>query len=288
MYEKILIPLDGSDAAEVVLPYAVEISTKYDAEITIISVSGLDTVDNGHLYHSYQERIMKQVQRQLNDYGAKKKSLVHGEVLPGNPADEILRYANKKDISLIVMASHGSSTRRLWHLGNVAEKVLRATVKPVLLVRAQASREALRRKSLLKKIMVPLDGSKLGEATIPWIVPLAQALDAELVLFQVVEPVIFLAGSQGTPYALPDAMAYLSRVEKLIKETELNVSSEVKLGSAADQIIDYAEANSIDLIAMSTHGRSGIGRWVFGSITDKVLHAGDTAILVVRALTTEA
>jgi len=57
----------------------------------------------------------------------------------------------------------------------------------------------------------------------------------------------------------------------------------VRSGAAADQILEYAEANGIDLIAMSTHGRSGIGRWVFGSVTDKVLHAGDTAVLTVRA-----
>jgi len=63
----------------------------------------------------------------------------------------------------------------------------------------------------------------------------------------------------------------------------LNTSSELRSGSAAEEIITYAEENNIDLIAMSTHGRSGIGRWVFGSVTDKVLHAGDVPVLTVRA-----
>jgi len=287
MYKKILVPLSGSDAAEIVLPYTVEISAKSGAEITLISVSDHDTVDNNHLYRSYQERIIERVQRQLNSYGAKKKSLVHAEVLLGTPAEKILYYVNKKNISLIVIASRGSLTRGRWSLGNVPEKVLRGAAKPVLLIRAPANRESIRQKSLLKKILVPLDGSILGEAVISSIVPLAQALSAELVLLHVVEPIIFLSGHQGTPYAVPDGLAYLKRVEKLISNSEINVSSEVKIGSAADQIIDYAEANAIDLIAMSTHGRSGIGRWVFGSVTDKVLHAGCTPVLVVRAQKTK-
>jgi nucleotide-binding universal stress UspA family protein len=79
------------------------------------------------------------------------------------------------------------------------------------------------------------------------------------------------------------AMAYLESVAKDVREKGLSASSAVGSGAPADQIIDYAEANAIDLIAMSTHGRSGITRWVFGSVTDKVLHAGNTVVLTVRA-----
>jgi nucleotide-binding universal stress UspA family protein len=77
-------------------------------------------------------------------------------------------------------------------------------------------------------------------------------------------------------------MQYLDGIGKKLKGKGLGVSSVVVIGSSADQIIDYAKANTIDLIAMSTHGRTGIGRWIFGSVTDKVLHAGDTPVLVAR------
>ena len=66
--------------------------------------------------------------------------------------------------------------------------------------------------------------------------------------------------------------------------TGLKTSTAIEVGLPAQQIIDYAGANDIDLIAMSSHGRTGVGRWVFGSVTDKVLHAGNTAVLVVRAV----
>lgn len=78
------------------------------------------------------------------------------------------------------------------------------------------------------------------------------------------------------------AVVYLDGVGKALQKKGVSTSRAITLSPLADQIIDYAETNAIDLIAMSTHGRSGIGRWVFGSVTDKVVHAGGTAVLTVR------
>jgi nucleotide-binding universal stress UspA family protein len=161
-------------------------------------------------------------------------------------------------------------------LGNIAAKVIRATTQPVLLVRAPASNAALQEKRLITKILVPLDGSATGEAAVASAGTLADVLGAELILFQVWEPVATFSAHTSR------FVAYLDRVGKPMRKRGLKTSSVVVTGSTADQIIDYAEANAIDLIAMSTHGRTGFGRWVFGSFTDKVLHAGDTPVLVVR------
>ncbi len=110
-----------------------------------------------------------------------------------------------------------------------------------------------------------------------------------MVLLQVLEPLTNWSHGETTAPIPEDggkrkalALAYLDDVGKPLKERGITTSSVVVMGSPADQIIDYAKVNAIDLIAMSTHGRSGIGRWVFGSVTDKVLHAGDTAVLIVR------
>ena len=294
MHETLLVPLDGSSAAEIVLPYAGEIAARLGAEVTLASVSESSVIDIASLYQSYLERIKEQLQGQIEDYGAKKGARVFNTILLGKPADEILRYADESNASLIVIASRGSSGRGPWLLGNVTAKVLRATSSPVLLIRAGANREAFQQKRLVKRILVPLDGSEVGEAAIPCTEVLAKALGAELVLFQALHPAVTLtyADVAAVPYTQPiadesrrnSAITYLNGVGKQLKERGLNTSSVVDLGTPADQIIDYAKANDIDIIAMSTHGRSGIGRWVFGSVTDKVLHAGDTAILVVRAV----
>jgi nucleotide-binding universal stress UspA family protein len=194
------------------------------------------------------------------------------------------------------MASRGRSGLGPWLLGNIAAKVLRATEKPVLLVRAPAGDSALPEKRLLRKILVPLDGSDLGETTLSHAEALAKNLGAEIVLLRALEPPRPLEGEgaytgkklhfrskEETERRKAAAMEYLDAVGRPLREKGLKVSRAVLSGLAAEEIIDYARDNGIDLIAMSSHGRSGIGRWVFGSVTDKVVHAGDTPVLVVRA-----
>ena len=127
----------------------------------------------------------------------------------------------------------------------------------------------------------------------------ARALGSDLLIFHVFEPMRKYPEGVGVGVvyrALPDevvntendrrkqvGLSYLNEISKKLKAQETPVSMEVARGSPADQILDYAETHEMDLIAMSTHGRSGVGRWVFGSVTDKVLHAGDTSVFVIRA-----
>ncbi len=294
MFERILVPLDGSGSAEHVLPYAEAIAAKFKAEMILASVSEFGSEERDHLYESYLDRMVQQVQAQLQEWGGEEGVQVKGEVLFGKPASEILRYADEKNVSLITMASRGRSSRGPWFLGNIAAKVLRATSKPVLLVRAKAGEDRLREKRLVRKILVPLDGSKLGELALPHAEALVQALDSELILFHAFTLITMEAGyryaeivpdklKETEEYAKKSILAYLDGLGKSFQEKGIRVAKVLRFGPAPDQILEYAEENGIDIIAMSTHGRSGIGRWVFGSVTDKVLHAGNTAVLTVRA-----
>jgi nucleotide-binding universal stress UspA family protein len=285
MYESILVPLDGSKTAEMVLPYVEEIAVKLADEIVLVGVS---EQGRHEIHGSYLKTILEQVQLRLNDYTPVKEVKVYSEVLLGEPATQILNSANRRNVSLIAMTSRGSSSQGPWLLGNVAAKVLRATSKPVLLIRAPVGAEAHKQKRLVRRILVPLDGSRVGETAVPWAETLAQTLAAELVLFQIIGITETYIYYQVSPPPDPEkekasAMAYLESIEKSLSGKGLKTSSAVAFGAPADEITDYAKANAVDLIAMSSHGRSGIGRWVFGSVTDKVLHSGDTPVLVVRA-----
>lgn len=288
MYESILVPLDGSKTAKMVLPYVEEIAAKLANEIVLVGVS---EQGRHELPGSYLKTILEQVQLQLNDYTPAKEVKVYSEVLLGEPATQILNSANRRKVSLIAMTSRGSSSQGPWLLGNIAAKVIRATSKPVLLIRAPVGAEALKQKKLVRRILVPLDGSRVGETAVPWAETLAQTLAAELVFFQIIgitETYLYYQYYQVSPSLGPEkekasAMAYLESIEKSLSGKGLKTSSAVAFGAPADGIIDYAKANAVDLIAISSHGRSGIGRWVFGSVTDKVLHSGDTPVLVVRA-----
>jgi len=294
MYTTILVPLDRSEAAEIVLPYAVEIAAKMSPEIVVASVSET-TADVDNVFRSYLERVKERLRQELKEYGSQKEPGVFSKILVGSPASELLRYAEEVNASLLVMASRGSSGRGPWVLGSIADKILRATKRPILLVRTPVNKAALLRKRLITKVLVPLDGSKVGEAALPHAEILAQALGAEIVLFQAVEPMVVwplyitsetaveaTIAKQGAESRRNAAEKYLEHAREALKAKGLKASLVVDWGHPAERIIDYAAGNGIDLVAMPTHGRSGISRWVFGSVTDKVLHAGDTPVLVVR------
>jgi nucleotide-binding universal stress UspA family protein len=145
---------------------------------------------------------------------------------------------------------------------------------------------------MFRKIMLPLDGSEAGGSIIPYVETLAQALGAEIILFHIWETPTVGVLAPGVEISYRAAtieterkvhLKYLNEVEKRMEEKGLSTSIVVNMGPAIDEIMKYAESNAVDLIAMSTHGRSGIRRWVFGSVAHRVLQTGNTAVLTVRA-----
>ena len=153
---------------------------------------------------------------------------------------------------------------------------------------------------MYERILVPLDGSKVGEAALPYVEELVSklspALKVEVTLFQVVSSLShwIVAGeaSAQIPYTLKEmeqikrkAMDYLNKTGEGLRSKGAIVKIKVGIGSAADEIIKAADEINTDLIAMSTHGRSGLSRWAFGSVTDRILRGGNTPVLVVRAPT---
>ena len=151
---------------------------------------------------------------------------------------------------------------------------------------------------MFNKILVPLDGSKLGEAALPHVENLAIIANSEVILYQAVPPADGIVLSpdgemlsavseeraKGYASELVDAaQRYLDELRDKLASKGVTVRTEVQLGHSAESIIDFAKTGEIDLIAMSTHGRSGIRRWVFGSVADKALHAAESPVLLIRA-----
>ena len=148
-----------------------------------------------------------------------------------------------------------------------------------------------------EKILMPLDGSKTGEAALPYVEDLVSKLSprvkVELTLIRVVSLLTHYvaAGEAVTPIPYTDremeqiqqqARDYLNKAAEGIRSEKISVDIRVGIGNAAEEIINAADEIDVDLIAMSTHGRHGISRWAFGSVTDKVLTAGNKPMLVVR------
>jgi nucleotide-binding universal stress UspA family protein len=148
------------------------------------------------------------------------------------------------------------------------------------------------------KILIPLDGSKIGEAALPYVKELLSALSprvkVELTLLQVVSLLTHYvgAGEAVAPISYTEkemeqikqeARDYLNKIGEGVRSKKVSVEIRVGVGNAAEEIIKVADEIDVDLIAMSTHGRSGISRWAFGSVTDHVLRGGHKPVLVVRA-----
>ena len=292
MYDRILVPLDGSGPAEMALPYAIEIAARAGSTLVLMSVCETPGSETERLYRTYLEQARMRVINRLQEGDTQKHASVRTEVHSGKPADELLGYAEQYNAGLIVMASRGRSGKSEWPLGNIAAKMLRATRVPVLLIRTPAAETAIRKKELVKKILLPLDGSRLGESALPVAEDLAELMGAELGLLHVMQSMYPLTIMEGTMLQKPvreddettraDAKAYLAAAAGRLRNKTLTLSTDVVSGQPADWIVKYAEFNQVDLVAMATHGRSGIGRWAFGSVTDKVLHAGNMPVLVVR------
>ena len=150
-----------------------------------------------------------------------------------------------------------------------------------------------------EKILIPLDGSEVGEAALPYVVDLLSKLSSdvkvEVTLLQVVPLMThyIVADEIGAQMAYTEeemeqikakVVAYLTETGKELESKGVAVQIRAIVGSAAEEILKTADDVDADLIAMSTHGRSGIGRWAFGSITDRVLRGGTRPVLVVRAV----
>lgn len=297
MYKKILVPLDGSTTAEAVLPYVEAFAAGFKTAVELLSVIDIgamtthlapDRVRHLDSVVAYEEKrctaYLEDVAKLFSGSGAECR------IVRGTPAEIILEGTHDDRDTLIAMATHGRSGPKRWLLGSVAEKVLRGTSLPLFLVRAAAAKTAPQR--IINSMVVPLDGSPLAEQILPTVCRWARALDVEVTLIRAFEfPTAAYVGSEAY---LPDydkfreearreAADYLKAKEKvLVGEGVRTVSILTLEGPAADEIISYAQTAPAAVIAMSTHGRSGIQRWMLGSVTEKVVRHADDPVLVVR------
>jgi nucleotide-binding universal stress UspA family protein len=155
---------------------------------------------------------------------------------------------------------------------------------------------------MYKKIMVPLDGSELAECVLPHVNGFVSGFQVDTIVFvRVMEPTPALfseMGNAANPHALESiqkniamidkermssAAKYLEHVISRLKQDGIKFKADVLVGQIADRLVDYVDANEIDLVLIATHGRSGINRWVRGSIADKVLRSARAPVLMVRA-----
>jgi len=308
MYRRMLVPLDGSELAEVCLTYAVELAGRLDIDLTLLHVTSPSVSTIMPMQRAYVQQAAETIQKQTREVqketGLKPKGRlvkVQGELIEGYPADEILRYTEENEIDVIMMTTHGRTGKKRWYIGSVAGKVMGASRLPVWLVNTGSKIETPYDKWPSKTLLVPLDGSELAESVLPHVEAIAKQRGTEpldVVLLRVSErpviPTYYSTDISGptidwgnyaqreTVRRKTSAEEYLSEIEKQLKEKNINVSTKVIEGKAKDEIVDYANKNPFCIIVMASHGRSGLSRLVYGSVAANLLQGISNPIYLIK------
>ena len=316
MFERILVPLDGSSRAESVLPVASHISRATGGSVLLVQVVSPPIDYSGGLAMAslVNEQVIESKMAEATEYlkAIAASPLLAGietrtEVMFGTPALHIIAAAEEQKVDLVVICSHGRTGFTRWALGSVAHTLVHQSAVPVLLLRQNEAPSFLSRLDSAHPLcaLVPLDGSTLAETVLSPAAHLIAALAApgqgSLHLVQVVKvfPATAEEGfvSELNEEALQGARTYLAtaveRWQPTAKELKLSITHSVELESdVASTLLRLAEhgkkgqetgsVGGCDLIAISTHGRGGLERWVMGSVTERLLDTTKLPMLIVR------
>jgi nucleotide-binding universal stress UspA family protein len=287
MYKKMLVLLDGSKIAEVVFTYARELSGRLGLDLDLLHVCKAEEAQQLPMRQAYIEHMAETLQAQSQDIqnqgegrAEKKPVKASGKVVVGYPAEEILKYADENKVDLIMLATHGISGIRRWGLGSVADKIIHEANVPVWLVPASLHEGIIYDNIPQRAILVPLDGSKLAEEVIPHVIELTRQRDAttQILLVNVAKPSASRFSTEDKTLIGEDLASlktvgeqYLKTMAVKLTAQGLSVEYEQLVGDPAEEIVRYSAAYQPRLIVMSTHGRSGFSRFVFGSVAENVL-----------------
>lgn len=280
LFEKLLVPLDGTAESALALPAARALARATGATFTLLRV----------VPAAADEQDKREAQRDLDGIAAELTAggqTATTVVRIGDPAQQIIEQARTDGTDLVVMQTHGRAGLARALLGSVAERVLALTPVPLLLLRPGGHYT-----TRVKSLLVPVDGSPGGALALGVAVGLAEAGCASLRLLEVVVPIpAYIYGAYGETYVDPawddetlaSAQAYVDGLAARVRSGGLTVESEASIAPyVADAIAEVAEARGIDLIVMSTQAHTGAARAVLGSTADAVVRAARCPVLLLR------
>jgi len=307
MFDRILLPLDISEMPEIVIPYAEELAGKFASEIILYYVRAKDRANLKNLTLDYLDRAAETISRHIL-INEKKEITITTITAEGEPAQSICELVNKNKIDLIIMPSVSASGLKIGKaLGSVTDHVCHTVPIPILLIKPQHAQLTMKQK-LFNNILIPLDGSELSKLSLPVGEEVAAKLKIPIVLFEMAllgypsanrsymygsnyvkindrdEQVIEDNYAKANEAEGSRVQAELIAIEKELRDKGLSVDHRITSGIDADkEIVQISKEQGIDLIIMSTRGRSGVNRWLLGSVTEKVLHSGDVPLLLINA-----
>jgi nucleotide-binding universal stress UspA family protein len=304
MFDPILVPLDGSQLAECVLPHVVAIARSFDAEITLLRMleknqgnasAQLFDLLNWQINKTKAALYLEKTKARFQESSIR----VRTTVLEGLVAEGITEYAQNQGVKLIILSSHGHSGLTQWGISSITQKIILSAPTSVLIVRAhQQDIQAgeLSAIPLYQRILVPLDGSQRAENVLPIITQLAHFHKSQIHLAHVIQTPEM---ARQMPPAREDidlsnrvvarnrkeAGHYLEQVksrsylEGIAVQTHLITSD-----NTAAELHQVVEQEHIDLVTLSAHGYSGNLQWPYGSLVNNFIMYGKVPLLIVQDL----
>ncbi len=307
----ILVPLDGSEVADGILPYVSQLAEKGNLSLVLLTAIDPDDLDYPSWVlvqpisspgedreisrDEYEERARNQAlaalrerEASLQGAGIATKTIVS----LGKPAEVISRVADEEGCGLIAMSTHGRNAIARGILGSVTDRVIHSASTPVLALTPEKAQEYRSREGAsLRTIVVPLDGSELAERALPYAEKLARLMSMRILLTRAVRfelPYHHDFGSQlphVTEEVVKDANQYLGRVANRLERRGLRVTTKVMQGTPAQALLQLAHDTPQSLIAITTNARSGLSRWMMGSVAEALVRGAGEPVLVIRPRT---
>jgi len=302
MFEHILLPLDGSSLAELVLPHAVALSEAFNSKLTLLRVVYKDNDEEQNnivnpmawqIKKSEAEAYLKSVHNHLAEVNVDSKI----KIMEGKPAQQIIDFAQNEGVELIIMSSHGSSGVSAWNINSNVQKVLLRAFVPVMIIRAYQEQAGSLTGLKYQRLFLPLDGSKRAECILPMAKSIFSAQDSKVFLTHIIEeprlprqtPVsdeVKYIIEQLKDLNFKEAKTYLAQLKEQFEpdRVETIIESSEKPSITMHNIIDREQ---IDLVMLSAHGYSGESRWPYGNIALSFIVYGTTPLIIMQDLSIE-
>jgi nucleotide-binding universal stress UspA family protein len=300
MFNSILVPLDGSELAEVVLPHASALGRTFDANIILVRVIESPGVGDTQPVDPLQWQIMKReaanylydTANRLQQAGVKTEAAV----LEGQPAGQIVEYSQNKQVDLILLSSHGRSGLSRWNISSITRKIIQNAKRSTMVVRAYQPSSSGLEEFRYQRLLIPLDGSIRSEYVMPIANLLAEQQGAEMLLVHVVY-------KPEMPRRKPLSDEDLQLIDRFIERNrqeavhyleqivcQMPIECHTRLiisDNVENSLHDLVEQEQIDLVLMSAHGYSGSRRQPFGNVTTNFIEYGSSHLLIVQDIPAE-
>ena len=304
MFDSILVPLDGSQLAECVLPHAAAFACSFDAEITLLRIleknqtgvsAQLFDLLNWQIQKTKANLYLEEIKGRLTESNIR----VRAVILEGLVAEGINEYTQNQGMKLIILSSHGRHGLTQWGISSITQKIILSAPTSVLIVRAHQQdipTGGLSTIPLYQRILVPLDGSRRAEHVLPIITQLAQTHKPKIHLVHVVQTPEMARqmpparedidlSNRVVARNLEEAGHYLEQVKSRSYLQNIAVQIHLITGDhTASALYQVVEQEHIDMVTLSAHGYSGKHQWPYGSVVNNFILHGKVSFLIVQDL----